>query len=195
METHVAIAARIKRFTLAAALAIALGMLAGGCGGAPQDKNEATGTWKVAIEKWVFPKRQPLGTPVTMKLVVRNVDTREMPRLAITIGGLTIPVDQQRAQSRARPIWVLNNLRKGDQTAYNALSKRTFLLGSLAPGEARTFELPLTPIRRGEHAVNYSIAPDLYGKGKAETADGKAATGVRSIAIDPTPNFDESVFD
>jgi hypothetical protein len=170
-------------------------MFAGGCGGKQQDESAAAGTWKVAVEKWVFPKRQPLGTPVTMKLVVRNVDTREMPRLAITIGGLTTTVDQQRAQSRARPIWIINDERKGDQTAYNALSKRTFLLGGLAPGEVRTFELPVTPIRRGKYAVNYSIAPDLYGKGKAETADGKAATDMRSIAIDPTPNFDESVFD
>ncbi len=195
METHAAMTARIKRITLTAVLTIAVSISAAGCGGDTQDENSTAGTWKVAVEKWIFPKRQPLGTPVTMKLVVRNVDTREMPRLAITIGGLTLPVEQQRAQSRARPIWIINDERKGDQTAYNALDKRTFLLGSLAPGEARTFKLPLTPIRRGQHAVSYSVAPDLYGKGKAETADGKAAAGVRGIAIDPTPNFDESVFD
>lgn len=195
MGTNAATAARISRKALAAGLAIIVGLLASGCEGDAQDANAKTGTWKVAVEKWEFPKRQPLGTPVTMKLVVRNVDTREMPHLIVTVGGLTMPVDQQRAQSRARPVWIINDDPKGNQTVFSSLEKRTFSTGPLAPDEARTFSLAVTPIRRGKHAVSYSIAPDLFGTGRAETVDGDDATGIRSIAIDPTPNFDESVFD
>ena len=195
MGTNAATAARISRTALAVGLAIIVSLLASGCEDDAQDANAKPGTWKVAVEKWEFPKRQPLGTPVTMKLVVRNVDTREMPHLVVTVGGLAMPVDQQRAQSRARPVWIINDDPEGNQTVYKTLEKRTFLTGALAPGEARTLTLAITPIRRGKHAVSYAINPDLFGTGRAETADGDDATGVRSVAIDPTPNFDESVFD
>lgn len=193
MGTHAAAAARIKMVALTACLAIAAGLLVGGCGGATQDANLSTGSWKVAVEQWRFPKRQPLGTPVQMKLVVRNIDSRDMPHLVITIGGLVEPVEQQNAASRARPVWIINAVRNGDQTAYNALTKRTFRLGPLAAGAVRTFTLPLTPLRRGEHVVSYSIAPDIYGAGKAETANGEPAGGERTVAVDPTPNLDESM--
>ncbi|MBK5229934.1 MAG: hypothetical protein JJE27_02065 [Thermoleophilia bacterium] len=194
MKTNAAAAARVKMVALTSCLAIFAGLLIGGCGGEAQDATHSTGTWKVSVEQWRFPKRQPLGTPVDMKLVIRNVDSRDLPHLAITIGGLAEPVAQQNAASRARPIWIINAVRGGDQTAYNSLTKRTFRLGPIAAGAVRTFTLPLTPLRRGEHVVSYSITADIYGAGKAETADGEPADGKRTIAIDPTPNIDRSAF-
>lgn len=194
MKTNAAAAARVKMVALTSCLAIFAGLLVGGCGGGEsQDATLSTGTWKVAVERWRFPKRQPLGTPVDMKLVIRNIDSRDLPHLAITIGGLAEPVEQQGAASRTRPVWIINAVRGGDQTAYNSSTKRTFRLGPIAAGAVTTFTLPLTPLRRGEHVVSYSIATDIYGAGKAETANGEPADGKRTIAIDPTPNIDLSV--
>lgn len=188
-------AARAMRAGLALCVVAALASPVAGCGDDRQDVGTPAENWTVAVEKWEFPERQSLGTPVTMKLVVRNVDSRDMPNIAVTIRGLTAGVRQQGAQSRARAIWIVNDVRKGDQTAYNSVDSRTYSLGPLAAGDTKIFKLPVTPLKRGKHVVSYEIAPDVYGKGSAETADGTPATGKREIAIDPTPNFDESVFD
>lgn len=183
--------------TLTAAAVIVAALALAGCGGSGerQDADTATGSWKVAVERWDFPTRQPLGRPVTMKIVMRNIDTREIPTVVVTIGGLREPVKQQDSATRTRPVWIMNEVRDGDQTPYNSLTKSSFETGKLAPGEARTFELPLTPLRRGEHVVSYTLAAGLYGGAKLETVDGDPAAGSRTVAIDPTPDFDETVFD
>lgn len=197
LGTHAARAARIWKTTLAA-LAAAVAVLAlAGCGdsGERQNANSPTGTWKVAIEEWKFPTRQPLGRPATMKIVVRNIDTRDIPAVVFTVGGLRTPVQQKGSATRTRPIWIVNETRQGDQTPYNSLTKSSFTTGPLQTGETRTFELPLTPLRRGEHVVSYSLAASLSNGAKLETVDGDPAAGSRTVAIDPTPDFDESAFD
>lgn len=180
--------------SLLAVLVALSGLLAAGCGGEPS-AGGATSPMKVEVERWVFPKRQPLGTPVTMKIVIRNVDTRDMRQLAVTVGGLRLPVNQERAEIRTRPVWIVNESLRGDQTPYDTLTSSTFDLGRLAAGESKTFALPLTPLRRGEHQVNYQIDDGVVSRTPVETADGSPAAAKRTVVIDPTPAFDESVFD
>lgn len=189
--------ARIRTVTLTAVAVLLTTFAIAGCGsgGERQDANAQTGTWKVAVEQWEFPAVQPLGRPVTMKLVIRNIDTRDIPTVVVSIGGLREPVQQQGSATRTRPIWIVNEVREGDQTPYNSLTKTSYDTGALEPGEVRTFELPLTPLRRGEHVVSYTLAAGLFGGAKLETVDGDPAAGSRTVAIDPNPDFDESAFD
>lgn len=197
LGTSAAAAARIRKVTLAAVVATIAAFAFAGCGesGERQDANTPDGQWKVAVEKWEFPKRQPLGRPVTMKIVVRNIDTEEIPSVVFTIGGIREPVKQQDSATRTRPVWIINETRGGDQTPYNSLTKSSYKTGPLASGDVRTFELPLTPLRRGEHVVSYTLNASLFKGGQLKTVDGDPAAGSRTIAIDPTPDFDESVFD
>jgi hypothetical protein len=53
----------------------------------------------------------------------------------------------------------------------------------------------LTPLRRGNHKVSYSLAGDLFGKAEITDNNGEAAIDSRTIAIDPTPQFDDKFFD
>lgn len=184
----------IWRISLLAALVALSGLLAAGCGG-EQPTAGAAAPVKVEVARWVFPKRQPLGTPAIMKIVVRNIDTRDLRQLAINVDGLRIAVQQERAGSRTRPVWMINESLRGDQTPFDTLTSSTFDLGPLAAGDSTTFTLPLTPLRRGEHQVSYQVTDGLTNGTPAENADGSPAAAKRMVVIDPTPALDESVFD
>ena len=57
-------------------------------------------------------------------------------------------------------------------------------------------QVVLAPLRRGEHEVTYSLAPDLFGDNKIVNADDETpAKDSRIIAIDPTPEFDRELFE
>lgn len=186
--------ARIWRISLLAGLFALSGFLAAGCGG----DSSSTGTSaavKLEVSRWAFPKRQPLGRPVTMKIVIRNVDTRDVEQLAVTIGGLRKIVKQQGADSRTRPVWIANKGERDDATPYEALTTSTYDLGTLAAGRSTTFEMQMTPLRRGEHEVSYAIGDGVVVGTPAEAADGSPVAAKRLVVIDPTPEFDESVFD
>ena len=194
LGTHAARAARIWKTTLAALAAVVSVLALAGCGGSGerQDADSPTGTWKVAVEEWKFPSRQPLGRPATMKIVVRNIDTRDIPAVVFTIGGLRTPVQQKGSATRTRPIWIVTETRhrRSDAVQLADANLPSQPVHSQT-GETRTFELPLTPLRRGEHVVSYTLAASLFDGAKLETVDGDPAAGSRTVAIDPTPDFDE----
>ncbi|HEV7918856.1 MAG TPA: hypothetical protein VGO97_04695 [Solirubrobacterales bacterium] len=166
-----------------------------GCGGEQQDANAKAGTWTVAVDEFKFAKRQPLARPVEFALKIRNTDTRDIPHVALTVTGLREQVAQHGQATKTRPIWVINTPPAGEQTPYATELGNTFDLGPLPAGQVKIFKLNLTPIRRGSHTVSYSLATNLFGSGKAALEDGSPAEGKRTVAIDPTPDFDESVFD
>src|SRR6267378_2955746 len=63
-----------------AALAVA------GCGGGPrQDANEPSGNYKVQVVEAKFPDKQSLATRSTMTITVKNVDTKTIPNVAVTV--------------------------------------------------------------------------------------------------------------
>ncbi|MFY9488005.1 MAG: hypothetical protein WAP35_04820 [Solirubrobacterales bacterium] len=196
METARASATRIRRVALTVAVATLAGVFAGGCGDSNvQNRDAETGTWTVAVTDWDFPKRQHLGTPVEMKITVRNDDAKDIDNLAVTITGLRKYVEQEGQATRTRPVWLRDEDSRGDQTPYSAALADTFDAGPLTAGESKTFKLKVTPLRRGKHAVSYSLSTNVFGGGKAVFADGEPASERRTVVIDPTPNFDESAFD
>lgn len=177
----------------AAALALiclALGLFLSGCGGARQDTNAPSGTWKVNVLRWKFPPRQPLGTPVNFALRIRNADSREIPQLILTVYGLQTLIYQPGAASTVRPIWLPDDVKFAEVTPYNSKLAKSYNLGPLAAGATKQYSIPLTPLRRGTHNVGYKLSPDLFGDGKLVFAvRGGQAEATRSVVIDPTPTF------
>lgn len=191
-------AGRATRRRLLLLCASALAVLAlSGCGGGdePQDADAPTGSWTVKIVKWSFPERQPLGRPVNFELTIRNTDQRDIPSVILTIAGMKQFVEQGKAATNTRPVWLPNDINYADVTPYNSALAQSFNLGPLQAGRFKRYVLPLTPLRRGEHRIGYSLAASLYGGAEIVKDDGNPAADTRIVAIDPTPDFDRSVFD
>jgi hypothetical protein len=174
-----------------------LALVLAGCGGGErQDANAPSGTWEVTVTDWNFPETQPLGRPVDFELTVRNDDQRDIPQLIVTIAGLKQFVEQRNAATITRPIWIVNDVNYSDVTPYNSALATSYNLGPLAAGDTKEYKIGLTPLRRGEHRVGYSLSGDLFGKAKLVRAeDGGIAGETRVVRIDPTPDFDESIFE
>lgn len=183
------------RLVALGALALVLAVSAAGCGEARGDADSSRETFKVAVVHWIFPEKQPLGKPVDFVLTVRNIDTKTIPELVVTIRGLRTFVKQQNAASDTRPVWVPNETNYADVTPNSSATGSTFSLGSLTADETRRYVLPLTPIRRGTHEIGYQLAGNLQGTSKIELDDGNPASEARDIAIDPTPVFNDKAFD
>lgn len=182
---------------IALTVALVLAFAVSGCGGGDrQDADAPTGTWKVTVLDWDFPKLQALGTPQNFVLRVRNDDTRAIPDLVVTIEGLKTFVKQPGGASLVRPIWLTSEVNYANATPYNSPLAQSFNLGPLEPNETSVYTVNLTPLRRGEHEVSYRLAPSLFGDNKiVNAADDTPATDSRIVAIDPTPEFDDSLFE
>lgn len=176
-------------FAVLAALALS------GCRQEAQNADAPTGTWRASVLEWKFPKEQPLGTPVDFELKIRNDDERTIPEVVLTISGLKTAVEQPGAASKFRPIWLPNDVNYADVTPYNSTLASTYNLGSLASGDTKTYKLGLTPLRRGEHQVGYSLAASLYGGARIVGEDDQTLGDNRIVAIDSTPKFDKSFFE
>src|SRR3954469_13226173 len=59
--------------------------LAGCGGGERQDASEASGDFKVEIVDASFPSEQTIADASTMKITVRNADTKALPNVAVTV--------------------------------------------------------------------------------------------------------------
>lgn len=176
-------------------LAVFAALALSGCGQEAQNADAPTGTWQASVLEWKFPKEQPLGTPVDFVLKIRNDDERTIPEVVLTISGLRTEIEQAGAASKVRPIWLPNDVNYADVTPYNAALASTYNLGSLASGDTKTYKLGLTPLRRGEHQVGYTLAAGLYGGARLVGADDQTLGDNRIVAIDPTPEFDKSFFE
>src|SRR6266511_5000580 len=161
----------VWRVALAGLLAGGLMTLAACGGGGKQDEGDPTGTFKVDVPRASFPGKQRLAEESTLQITVVNRDTRTIPKLAVTINGLSQRRDDPTLADPNRPIWILN------ETPFNADSAltNTWALGPVAPGQSRTFTWKVTAVRSGTYTVRYSVAAGLYGKAKVvDTATGGA---------------------
>jgi len=155
-------------------------------GGGKQDEGDPTGTFKVDVPRASFPGKQRLAQESTLQITVVNRDTRTIPKLAVTINGLSQRHDDPTLADPKRPIWVLN------ETPFNADSAltNTWALGPVAPGQSRTFTWKVTAVRSGTYTVRYSVAAGLYGKAKVvDTATGEVPEGsfIARVSRKPRP--------
>jgi hypothetical protein len=167
--------------------------LAAGCGGGErQDASEEEGSYRVEVVSASFPSEQRLAGRATMKVAVRNVDSKAVPNVAMTVktgartpGGAPTAfgqsVDDPRLAEDERPVWIVDKGPDGGTTAYT----NTWALGRLSPGQTKTFEWQVTPVEAGRYTVSYEAAPGLAGR--ARLASGSKASGRFRVAIDDAP--------
>lgn len=155
-------------------LALAASLVAGcGGGGERQDADEPEGTYKVQVVAAKFPDRQSLATRSTMEIAVKNVDTRTIPNVSITVKSFDQRRDDTSLADPRRPQFVVNTGPRGGDTAYVGTSA----LGPLKPGETKTFKWNVTAVVAGKYSLKYSVAAGLDGKAKAVLAGGGPPTG------------------
>jgi hypothetical protein len=168
-------------------------VLAAGCGGggARQDADEPSGSFKVEVVSASFPRLQHIAQTVRLRVRVRNADTRVLP-VAVTVE--TRPptpgvapaafgqgsLDPELADS-VRPVWVLDRGPLGGDTA----AVNTWSSGGLRPGQSRLLTWTLVAAKAGTYTVVYRVSPGLAGKAKA--AAGARTEGRLNVTIDDEP--------
>jgi hypothetical protein len=174
------------------AVAIASAGLLAGCGGGErQDENEPSGTFKVDVVKASFPKDQSISSASTMRVVVRNADTRTIPNIAVTItsgdasdgGGFTTRSESSGQADPTRALWIVDAEPRGGSTAYVS----TWALGPLRAGQTRSFVWKVTPVTSGSHTLRYRVAAGLNGKAKAQVDGGGEAAGTFRVNVSDKP--------
>ncbi|MDX6714341.1 MAG: hypothetical protein QOH30_899 [Baekduia sp.] len=173
--------------------AVVAASLAAGCGGgARQDANEPSGTFKVDVLKATFPKQQRLSQAAVMRIVVRNADTRTIPNVAVSVlsddpkgggGGFGTRSTEQGLADPTRNLWIVDRGPSGGDTAYVS----TWALGPLPAGRSKTFEWHVTPIVAGSHTVRWRVAAGLNGKARAQTTAGQEASGTIPVTVSSKP--------
>jgi hypothetical protein len=173
------------------AAVVAAGFVAGCGGGERQDENEPSGTFKVDVVAKSFPEKQRLSDSATMRIVVRNADTRTIPNIAVSVladdpqggGGFATRSQEAGLADPTRQLWIVDRGPKGGDTAYVS----TWALGPLPAGRTRSFVWHVTPVVAGAHTLRYRVAAGLNGKARAQTADGKEVTGVFPVNVSRKP--------
>jgi hypothetical protein len=178
--------AAIRRLPLALLLAAALFALGACGGGGKQDEDDPGGTFKVDVPRASFPGNQRLAQENTLEITVVNKDSRDIPRLAVTVDGFSQRHDDPTLADPNRPIWIIN------EAPFNADSAltNTWVLGPVASGQSRTFTWKVTPVRAGTYSVRYRVAAGLYGKAKViDTTTGTIPKGsfIARVSRKPRP--------
>jgi hypothetical protein len=169
-------------------------LVAAGCGGTPQDADEASGNYPVQVLKASFPSSQRLSEHVVMRIRVRNAGPKTIPVIAVS---LLEPKAKTAAQafsdtssdpqlaSASRPIWIVNQTPAGGDTAYS----NTWALGPLAPRKTKTFKWSVTAARAGHYRILFRVAAGLDGKAKAIVPGTrhKPVTGEFTIDVSSKP--------
>lgn len=163
--------ASLRERTLA--LLVLLAVVLTACGGKDrQDENEEEGTWKVQVVSASFPGKQTLADTTELQIKVKNVDSRAIPNLAVTVDGFYRDEEKEFAEPK-RPIWVIEDAPPNSTTAFT----NTWAVGAVPEGETRTLKWKVTAVRAGTYSLRFRVSAGLDGSAKAELGDGEPAAG------------------
>jgi len=173
------------------ALALASALLVSACGSQSQDANEPSGNFKVQVLKASFPNDQKLAKRSVMEIQVKNVDSKTIPDISVTVNSFDRREDNPQLADASRPVFIVNTGPGGGDTA----NTETSALGPLNPGQTKTFKWNVTAVQAGPYKISYVISAGLYGKAHAIDASGKAPRGefsgtISNAAPNSRVNFD-----
>jgi hypothetical protein len=153
-------------------------VVASGCGGGGprQDASEPSGNYKVQVLAAEFPAKQSLAKRSIMTITVKNIDTKTIPNVAVTVKSFDTRKSDPSLADPTRPQFVVNTGPPGGDTAYVGTSA----LGPLKPGEIRTFRWDVTAVVAGRYTLRYAVAAGLNGKARAVLAGGGSPSGAFS---------------
>jgi hypothetical protein len=163
----------LRRSGVIAALACSLLVTGCGGGGPRQDADEQSGTYKIQVVEAKFPDHQALAKRSTMTITVKNVDSKTIPNVAVTVRSFDQTKNDPSLADPRRPQFIVNRGPAGGDTAYVGTSA----LGPLKPGETKTFKWDVTAVVAGKYSLKYAVAAGLNGKAKAILASGGAPRG------------------
>jgi hypothetical protein len=179
---------------LTCSAAIALGA----CGGEErQDENEPKGRYKVEVVDAEFPQDQKLAKNSKLRIAVRNVDSRTIPNVSVTLKGFERRSDAPGLAERKRPVFVINAIRKRlggladtrpDAPGHADLALvDTWALGRLRPGQTKVFRWNVTAVQAVPYRLSYTVSAGLDGKARAVTATGERPSGLFIGTIEDAP--------
>jgi hypothetical protein len=164
---------RVRRSAPVAFACAAFAVAGCGGGGPRQDANEPSGNYKVQVLEAKFPGTQSLAKRSIMTITVKNVDTKTIPNVAVTVKSFDERRSEPNLADPRRPRFIVNTGPRGGDTAYVGTSA----LGALKPGETKTFKWDVTAVVAGPYTLHYAVAAGLNGKAKAVLAGGGLPTG------------------
>ena len=167
-------AALMSRRLIPAALACVVFVAGCGGGGERQDADEQSGDYKVQVVEAKFPDHQSLAKRSTMTITVKNVDSKTIPNVAVTVKSFDQTKNDPTLSDPRRPQFIVNRGPAGGDTAYVGTSA----LGPLKPGEAKTFKWDVTAVVAGKYSLKYAVAAGLDGKARAILAGGGTPKGI-----------------
>ena len=187
-----------------------------GCGGGDgPDAGEPSGNFRVNVTRASFPAAQHVAGTTDLVLAVTNAGDKPIPNLAFTIwtgrggiaaskakGSFSVRLDDPNLADPTRPVWVpaldfpklleggvtLRNADSAPSAGADAAQTDTYTFGSLAPGQSRTVDWRVTPVRTGTYEIHYAVAGGVAGKAKAVTAGGGPVVGTFRVTIDAAPS-------
>jgi hypothetical protein len=157
-----------------------------------------------------FPSSQTLAQHTHLVISVRNMGTRTIPDIAVTITdpryGTAIKAFSQYLNmpglaSHSRPVWVVDrppatpsepggcgySCEQGGAGGAATAYANTWALGQLKPGQTAKFVWALTAVSPGMHQVHYVVAAGLNGKAKARLVGGAIPEGTFTVKISGKP--------
>jgi hypothetical protein len=178
----------------ARAAIVAVLLAVAGCGGSRQDANEPSGQFRVDVTRASFPAQQSIAQSSQLRIAVHNSDRRAVPNVAVTVqtkpvnaGGAPIAFGESASDTRladtAKPVWIVDAGPKGGDTA----ATNTWALGTMSPGETKTFTWKVTAVKAGTYTVSYRVAPGLNGKARASRGSRAVGSFQVTIADKPVP--------
>jgi hypothetical protein len=168
-----------------AAVLCFVGAIAAGCGGGErQDEDEPSGNFAVDVVSATFPEQQRLAEQSSLRLRIRNADSKTIPNLAVTVDGFSRRSEQPGLADPSRPIWIIDEPPRGGVTAYT----NTWALGSVRAGETKEFVWRVTPVKAGRFEVKYSLAAGLDGRAKAVASGGRPTSGTFNVNVSRKPD-------
>lgn len=195
---------RVRSPISAGIAAACIALLAAGCGGGTkQTAGEPAHAYDLTPTDLTFKPEQAVARPTTMRIAVRNDDSKTVPNVAVTVDSFYYTEKYPELAANKRPVWIVEqgpgtppqrpaqsqavSPPGGGQTVY----VNTWALGPLAPKHTQTFEWKVVPVKSGFHRVHVKISAGLAGQAKT-TAPLTATFGAHIAAAPPATHVDPS---